>query len=217
MIHIVIELDPELVSGAQRCHTFDRNPYFSLVRFDKVSDYIITQKDYKGKYKPTGGATGMVTAPYGVTWSNGAFTVLHPDNLIKDKYGVLRNGDGQRLDQPISTWRRMLADLEDFFSRTSQRSFSYRIPAWDLLILKSSQKIFKDNLPWVLLAAASLTVAILTLRPIASSRSSNHPHSRSSSRSPNRPPRQSQRNFRKQQPDLRPVTHTSNDRRLQAS
>jgi hypothetical protein len=167
-----MEVNLEVAKGLYQCHHVDTNPYLSLARFEKRSYYAITQRKFKGRYKPMGAANGKVSYPYGVTWSNGVRTDLKPRTLILDPNGVFRKGNGDRLEMPKSTWRATVADLEDLFGRTSESSFAYSMPTWDMMVLMSKQQIMKQALPWVLFGAACLSMMSSALKPLFSKGSS---------------------------------------------
>ena len=137
----------------------DRNPYLSLIRFDKVTSYTVIPRQSREGYKPKYSAYGMVAGPYGVTKSNGKFLMLKPTEIIKDKTDVWRNGNGERLEQQYkSTMDRRLADLRDLFGgRTTRHDFSYRVPTWHLFDIVGLGKVD----PLVLLGGIVGATAIL--------------------------------------------------------
>jgi hypothetical protein len=173
-VRLVMEVNLDTSQGLYKCHPLDRNPYLSLLRFEKVSHYRITQKNFKGRYKPMGSATGMVSAPYGVTWSGGTYKQWHPETLILDPQGTFRDENGERLEQPKSTWRRLLTDLDDFFGRTSKSSFGYSIPAWDILALMSKQPSVRTRIPGAVLVTGGLGLIALALKRLSPHGSSKH-------------------------------------------
>lgn len=154
----------DVAKGLYMCHHLDANPYMSLARFEKQSYYAITQKYFKGHYKPMGTANGKVSFPYGVIWINGIRKDLEPTTLIRDRYGVLRKANGDRMEVPKSTWRALVADFEDFFGTTNESSFAYSLPTWDLVVLMSKQQIVKQAFPWVLIGGAGLSAMSSTLK-----------------------------------------------------
>lgn len=92
---------------------------------------------------PRGSAHGMIAGPYGVTLSDESlkFVRLKPTILIHDKSGVWRRANGERLNQPKSSWGRIRAELVDFFGRANSKNFKYRLPTVDLLEVVGLRKI----------------------------------------------------------------------------
>jgi hypothetical protein len=140
-----------------------RSPYLSVVRFDRSTKYSIIPRGWwsnRYNYKPDGYASGIITGPYGVTLSNGSFKLLRPTDLIRDYWGIWRDGNGTRLQQPKSALHLLFAELHDFFFRASRGDFRYQLPTSKLLRLavdKPATKI-KEN-PYVVLGIFGLTVA----------------------------------------------------------
>lgn len=132
-----LEHDMELVDRVQQCQTLGRSPFLSLARFDKNIKYSIIPTLDGEDYRPKGYANGNFFGPCGVTWSEGSFKKLYPVEIIRDHWNIWRDGDGQRLEQPKSTLRLVIGKLEDFFGRASRKRFSYRLPARELIGLKS--------------------------------------------------------------------------------
>jgi hypothetical protein len=131
---LVAEYDPTLLYRAHNCRTLDRSPYLSVARFDRFTRYCIAPSG-SGSYRPRESMMGMIKGPWGVTRSNGTSKLLHPTELIRDNQ-VWRDGDGQRIDRPESTWDRMLDDLTDtLFGRPSGQTFSYSLPLSPMISL----------------------------------------------------------------------------------
>jgi hypothetical protein len=120
-----------------RCQTLYRSPCSNLARLDKITNYSIVpttdDKDYKVKVES--GAYGMIKGLYGVNSINGDVECLRPMELIKDKSGIWRNGDGARLEQPKSSTSRFWMGIEDLFGGASRESFRYHLPTWQLVEL----------------------------------------------------------------------------------
>jgi hypothetical protein len=158
-------VDLDLTKGLSRCQYSDTNPYLCLVRFEKISHYTVTQKDFRGRYRPTGLAYGIITFPYGTVWKNGFPEHLKSVSQIRDPSGVLRDEYGNRVEKPKSTWQSLVANFEDFFGRTSKASYSYSYPTWDLLVLMSKQQAVHRAFPWVLIGAAGLSIVARFMTP----------------------------------------------------
>ncbi|KAE9375874.1 hypothetical protein N431DRAFT_481085 [Stipitochalara longipes BDJ] len=162
-----MEINLPAARGLYQCRHLDINPYLSLVRFEKRSFYAITQSKFKGRYRSMGLANGKVSWPYGVTWSRSTHTRidLKPQTLIREPNSVWRKGNGDRLEMPKSAWRAMIADFEDLFGKTTESSFAYSLPTWDLFVLMSKQQIVQHVLPWVLLTgSACLSYMVVALK-----------------------------------------------------
>lgn len=102
----------------------------------------------------------MITGPYGVTLSKGSFKQLRPTELIRDRRGIWRDGNGQRLKQPKSPLHLLFAELHDFFFRTSRGDFDYQLPTSKLIRLaadKPATKIMEH--PFAVLGIIGVTVA----------------------------------------------------------
>lgn len=64
----------------------------------------------------------MVSGPYGGNWSpKGSFERVTPVELMRDRWNILRDGDGKRLEWPEQDWRKILAGMQDFFLRPPTR------------------------------------------------------------------------------------------------
>lgn len=115
------------------------------MRFDKTTSYGIIPASDKYNYKPSRLASGMIRGPYGLKIFNGKSKLLEPIELIRDRHGVWRDGNGYRLELPKSTFRLLKAELRDFFDRTSREDFDYRVPAWKLFKLVGLDKAIPPN------------------------------------------------------------------------
>lgn len=104
-----------------------------MVRFDKFTEYSIVPKSDKYNYIPKDAAAGITRGPYGMRLSHGSFELLQPIELIRDHFGVWRDGDGERLEQPKSTSSLLLAQILDFFVRTNRGNFRYKVPTGKLM------------------------------------------------------------------------------------
>ena len=132
-ISLVIEYDPHELMRVQRCQAIHRTPYRALVRFTKFTDYSIMPSSRKAGYEMKYCSNAMFEGPFGGTWSGGGFKPVESTEMIRDGRGVWRDGDGNRLRQPKSTWQSLWADLRDLPGTTDRKHFGYRLPVEKLV------------------------------------------------------------------------------------